>query len=97
MAGWGGGGKDDAHQIRHPRVESDLARLSRTFIGRCQSPEFLLDVSSMVQGPFAAIVLQRVKVSVDQDFGFRGPCMIEKVTERLSGGERQMSGCWQGL
>jgi hypothetical protein len=51
----------------------------------------------MVQGPFAAIVLQRVKVSVDQDFGFRGPCMIEKVTERLSGGERQMSGCWQGL
>jgi hypothetical protein len=61
------------HQIHHSRVESDLARLPQTFLGRCQSPKFLLNVGAVVQGPFAAFVLEGVKVSVDQDFGFRGP------------------------
>lgn len=61
------------HQIHHSRVESDLARLPQTFLGRCQSPKFLLNVGSVVQGPFAAFVLEGVEVGVDQDFGFRGP------------------------
>lgn len=81
---------DNTHQIHHSRIESDLARLPQTFLGGCQSPKFLLNVGSVVQGPFAPFVLEGVEVSVDQDFGFRGPYTFKdrakaKIFERYWG------------